>query len=87
MSSKTPGITDDKSEPPNREGQDTLESALDEALDETFPGSDPINLDQWTEMRREEHRARPERKPEPAPAEEEIDRIKRYLSGPTSFSA
>jgi hypothetical protein len=94
MTSKKPGATDDSGPPPGRDRQGSVEEALDEALEETFPGSDPINLDQWTEMRREEQMRHDEQKtrdeaakPAAPEAEEEIDRIKRYLSGPTSFSA
>ncbi|MBM6596620.1 hypothetical protein [Microvirga pudoricolor] len=87
MSSKKPGLTGEQGKPPNQDEQDRVDAALDEALEETFPDSDPINLDQWTEMRREQHEANPPQKADTAPTEEEIDRIKRYLSGPTSFSA
>ena len=94
MTSKKPGAADDTGRPPGQDREGSVEEALDEALEETFPGSDPINLDQWTEMRREEQKNREDQKnreeapkPEVKATEEEIDRIKRYLSGPTSFSA
>jgi len=88
MTSKKPGAADDTGPPPGQDREGSVEKALDEALEETFPGSDPINLDQWTEMRREEQKTRDEaKKPETDETGEEIDRIKRYLSGPTSFSA
>ncbi|MET0743270.1 MAG: hypothetical protein ABWY78_07870 [Microvirga sp.] len=88
MTSKKPGAAEDTGRPPGQDREGSVEEALDEALEETFPGSDPINLDQWTEMRREEQKNRETApKPETDETGEEIDRIKRYLSGPTSFSA
>lgn len=59
----------------------TLDEALDEALRDTFPASDAINLHQWTEMRH----ADPIPKPESPPPL--FDRLATYLLGPTAFCA
>ena len=58
-----------------------VEVALDEALDETFPASDAINLHQWTEMDREEQAETPVKR------SDEVDRLARYLLGPTAYCA
>ncbi|WP_210485068.1 hypothetical protein [Microvirga antarctica] len=61
------------------------EDALDEALEETFPASDAINLRQWSEMEASE-RARAERE-ERLKAQSHVDRLALYARGPTAFSA
>jgi hypothetical protein len=59
-----------------------VEAALDEALANTFPASDPINLHQWTEM---QHSEPPEPLPPPEPASP--DKAELYLRGPTAYCA
>jgi hypothetical protein len=61
------------------------EDALDEALTETFPASDAINLRQWNEMEatREARALREARMKERST----IDRLSQYFRGPTAFSA
>ena len=57
-----------------------VERALDEALDDTFPASDAVNLHQWTEMLHEEQDKSEQ-------DDEQAERTARYLKGPTAFSA
>jgi hypothetical protein len=61
------------------------ENALDEALRETFPASDAINLRQWNEMEASSkaRAAREARLKERANG----DRLAVYFRGPTAFSA
>ena len=63
------------------------EKALDEALDETFPASDAVNLHQWTEMNNEELESAKKSEATSTETEEELDRAARYLRGPTAFTA
>lgn len=65
---------------PESERPEKIEKALDAALDETFPASDPVNLHQWTELTHEEHDKSEQ-------GNEQMDRTARYLKGPTAFSA
>jgi hypothetical protein len=72
-------------QPPS--GVGSVEAALDETLDESFPASDAANLHQWAEMRR---RGQPlADKPDAGQekADPEGDRLERYLRGPTAFCA
>jgi hypothetical protein len=77
-------IPNDPERPYKASAQHT-EEALDEALTETFPASDAINLRQWNEMEatREARAAREARIKERAT----IDRLSHYFRGPTAFSA
>jgi hypothetical protein len=61
------------------------EAALDEALKQTFPASDAINLRQWNEIEAME-KARAARE-ERLGNEVRIDRAAQYSRGPTAFSA
>ena len=58
------------------------EDALDEALAQTFPASDAVNLRQWNEVEASRI-AREVRIEEPST----IDRLAQYFRGPTAFSA
>jgi hypothetical protein len=73
--------------PPDEETLNEVEKALDKALNETFPASDPVNLHQWTEKQSEEPKAGKPKEAAKAEEEDEPDRAARYLKGPTSFSA
>jgi hypothetical protein len=68
-------------EAPDRPRPGSVEAALDKALDETFPASDAINLHQWTEMENEDAVEKP------AETSGELDRLARYLLGPTVYCA
>lgn len=86
----TPSDPSDTPPRPAEPAPGKLELELDEALEETFPASDPINLHQWTELEREDAEAG--RKPEKADAEAnrpeaEPDRETLYLRGPTAYCA
>ena len=65
---------------PENEQRAGVEKALDEALTETFPASDPVNLHQWAELQHEEQ----DKSEQP---DQQDDRKARYLKGPTAFSA
>ncbi|MDF2811017.1 MAG: hypothetical protein K0S56_2048 [Microvirga sp.] len=70
---------------PAADGTERVENALDQALQETFPASDAINLHQWNEMEAvEKMRAEREARLKNASS---IDRAARYSRGPTAFSA
>jgi hypothetical protein len=56
--------------------QEQAERALAAVDERTLPGGDPANLLQWAEMTGDEKSE-----------EDEDDRRRRYLKGPTSFSA
>jgi hypothetical protein len=75
----TPG---QPSSPPDEPAPTSVDAALDEALAETFPASDPINLHQWTEMHHVDPPA-PAKQAEPA----RPDKAELYLKGPTSYGA
>jgi hypothetical protein len=87
----TPSDPSDPSDRPRRNAEPapgTLESELDEALEETFPASDPINLHQWTELEQEEAEREPKKDESKAKkAEAEPDRESLYLRGPTAYCA
>lgn len=77
----TPSNPSDETPNPYQAAPGKVEAALDEALNETFPASDAINLHQWTEM---DH---PNPVETPAETSDEIDRLSRYLLGPTAYCA
>jgi hypothetical protein len=43
---KTRGGDSDVKQPPAEKGRDAKEKALDQGLEESFPGSDPVNVTQ-----------------------------------------
>jgi hypothetical protein len=69
-------------EPPSEAAAQHTEDALDEALAQTFPASDAVNLRQWNEM--EASRAAREVR---IKERSTIDRLSQYFRGPTAFSA
>jgi hypothetical protein len=56
-----------------------VEAALDEALEETFPASDAVDMQQFAEME-QDAAVKPD-------DDKELDRVAIYLKGPTSFCA
>ena len=65
----------------------TLDEALDEALEDTFPASDAINLHQWTEMKHGTEMKHADPVPQPKSSPPLFDRLATYLLGPTAFCA
>ena len=78
-------IPSDSRRPSEEDASAHTEKALDEALTETFPASDAINLHQWSEMEATE-RKRAEREAR-RKSSSNLDRVAAYCRGPTAFSA
>jgi hypothetical protein len=56
------GDPDVKEKPRSEKPSDPLERALEEGLEESFPGSDPVNITQPPKSKQEKHEHQPPKK-------------------------